>query len=247
MRRPKSHKWLSQRGSNTLKARWIREIEGQYGIVVLQELESSSELDDAEIFWIAIGRAAGTLTNVTDGGEGLRGYVHTDEHRQKQSKTMKGRKCSPETRARMSVAAKNRSKDHLEKIARALTGKTATEETKARLRDSARRRGNCMSAEAIERLRQRVTGRRLSEETKEKIGAASRARADQLRLNMKLNHPMRTEAAKEKMRIYGRQRVFTEATRVKMRAAKLGKKRKPHTSETKEKIRIAALARRGLL
>ena len=61
----------------------------------------------------------GMLTNMTDGGEGLSGIVHTAETRAKMSAAKKGRTYSPETRAKMSAArmGKSRSPETRAKIA----------------------------------------------------------------------------------------------------------------------------------
>lgn len=63
-----------------------------------------------------------TLTNVTDGGIGVPGYVFTPEVRAKMSKALKGRKPTPEANANVS---------------KALKGHPVSEETKAKIRAKA--------------------------------------------------------------------------------------------------------------
>lgn len=51
-------------------------------IEILEELSSPNEIDDAERFWIANFRAAGSaLLNMTDGGEGMLKVVHSQTTR----------------------------------------------------------------------------------------------------------------------------------------------------------------------
>jgi len=57
---------------------WLQELRNagfECEAVVLQVCVSRDELNSAERAWIAFGRSAGTLTNVTNGGHGTAGYV----------------------------------------------------------------------------------------------------------------------------------------------------------------------------
>lgn len=88
---------------------------------------------DLEIAWIAFWRAQGvTLCNVTDGGEGVTGYVPTAETRAKisasVSKVLIGRPCSPETRERIAAAQRGAKRGpNPEHSARLKGGKRAAE------------------------------------------------------------------------------------------------------------------------
>lgn len=63
---------------------------------------SDQEALDLEISTIAEMRALGMpLTNLTDGGEGLRGHVQSAEHIKKRTDAYRGRKHSDEARAKM--------------------------------------------------------------------------------------------------------------------------------------------------
>jgi len=67
-------------------------------IIILQEVEIENDLSEAEIFWIAYFKMIGCrLTNMTDGGEGTRGFASpakgkkfSDEHKRKISDARKG-------------------------------------------------------------------------------------------------------------------------------------------------------------
>jgi hypothetical protein len=65
------------------------------------------------------------LCNLTDGGDGVRGYVMTDEVRAKMSAARKGKPLTLEHRQKMSEAHKGRkfSEETRKKISEALTGK----------------------------------------------------------------------------------------------------------------------------
>lgn len=85
--------------------RWIATLGGEMpGVMVLEEIPDCEDLDDrikeAEVRLIRQFRKAGfKLTNLTDGGEGMRGYVYSAESRAKMSAKSKGRKFSVETKA----------------------------------------------------------------------------------------------------------------------------------------------------
>lgn len=63
---------------------------------ILEECSNEDELNEREIFWIKELGTFGGGYNLTKGGDGMSGYKHSDETRQKMSKTRKGRKLSPE-------------------------------------------------------------------------------------------------------------------------------------------------------
>jgi group I intron endonuclease len=71
-------------------------------------------LDEYEKFYIAIYRLMGIpLMNMTDGGQGKRGYKVSDETRQKLSQQSTGKKRQPlsaETKLKISIAHKGKSK-----------------------------------------------------------------------------------------------------------------------------------------
>lgn len=70
MRRPKDHRRPS--GPDTYCRRWVKSLQREglaYQIVVLEILETSITLPEAERWWIAYGRASGwPLTNLNGGG-----------------------------------------------------------------------------------------------------------------------------------------------------------------------------------
>lgn len=59
-----------------------------------------------------------SLTNLTDGGEGMSGFVHSAETKKYWSETRKGRRMSEEAKAKISAALKGRKKspEHAAKV-----------------------------------------------------------------------------------------------------------------------------------
>jgi hypothetical protein len=105
-------------GSMDYRCNWIRRVlrEGYLPLIrFVGEVEGDGNLE--EIAWIAYGRQEGwRLVNITDGGEGARGWRASPETRQKMRKPKSakhrfrisqsnlGRKPSVETRLKMSKA-----------------------------------------------------------------------------------------------------------------------------------------------
>jgi len=144
--------------------------------------------------------------------EAMRGRRHSPESRAKMSaiqlalKTRLGKKHSSETRAKISASqlGKKHSPEHIEKMAAALRGKKHSPEAKARM--SVAQRGN-----------KNNLGKTLSPETREKIAAAHRG--------MKASLDARSNMA----------------------AAHLGKNGRPHSLESRAKMSIAALGNQRCL
>lgn len=146
------------------KSNWIRSLKKQ-GVEprmeVLEEMAHDTALSDwqeAERFWISYLKSIGSrLTNYTDGGEGLRGHVFSEEHKRKIGNAHRGIKYSDESRAKMSEAWKHRSKDHIRKLSDA-------------------QRGKPLSPEHIKALGKAWLGKKHTPETKAKMSAAALGR-----------------------------------------------------------------------
>jgi len=116
----------------------------------------------------------GILRNKTDGGDGISGRVYSVEDLSKMSASMKGKNKNPKTeehKNKISSAMTGRkfSEEHKEKLK-----KTRSLETRKKMSESAKKRKH--SPESIEKIRMSSSGRTHSKETKEKIGLASRLR-----------------------------------------------------------------------
>lgn len=108
--------------------------------------------------------------------------------------------------------------------AQGLYGYKHTDEARANM--SAAQKGHTVSAEGRENMRLGQTGKKQTKEQIEKRSATMKAKP-----RMPVDDPRRAAMADK-----NRQMVFTPEIKEKMRAAKLGKKRGPHSEETKAKM-----------
>jgi len=184
MRRPKHHRNASQlRTKPGHRSSWIKalqRLELDYEIVVLEALESAELLNDAERWWISIGRAFGwDLTNATDGGDGTRGLKFSDEHRAKISIANTGKKHTLEQRALIVASLTGRpcSTATRLKIGANWLGRKHSEASLAKMRLA--HAGQTVPQEQRERQRIAMTGYKFgpkSKEIKQKISAALKGR-----------------------------------------------------------------------
>lgn len=128
------------------------------GSILVGSLECSREsiAFDLERGLIKRLRAMGLeITNMTDGGEGVSGFVMSDEAKERMRAKKIGRKLSEE---------------HKAKIGLSQTGKRMSAESKAKT--SAARKGMKFSPEHIEKLRLAKIGRKISDLQKAKLSQA---------------------------------------------------------------------------
>ena len=129
-----------------------------YKVEILEEDLSWEEACKKEIWWISFyGRAdlgKGPLVNMTDGGDGTRGYLTTNETRKKLSVSGLGRKMphelyTEEHRYKLGSSLRNKrlTKEHIEKIRRTSIGRKHTEESIDKMK------GRKFSNESIEKMR----------------------------------------------------------------------------------------------
>jgi NUMOD3 motif len=80
----------------------------------------------------------GILRNRTDGGDGVSGFVRSEETKQKLSEAGKGRTHSEETRKKISESQKGRtlSEETRKKMSESLKGKKHSEESKKKMSES---------------------------------------------------------------------------------------------------------------
>jgi hypothetical protein len=101
---------------------WINKLKSLGLIPIIQIIENNLSEEEAfskEKYLIAEYRSRNVdLTNLTDGGEGISGYKHTQETRKKVAEAGKGRTVTDETR---------------EKISKGLIGKKRSQETKDKI------------------------------------------------------------------------------------------------------------------
>jgi hypothetical protein len=132
-------------------------------ILILKNNLTEEEAFRHEIYMISFfGRkdlGTGILHNRTDGGEGLSGYICSDETKRKMSEALKGKPLSEETRRKMSEAHKG--ENH------SFYGKCHSKESKRKMSEASK--GKPLSEESKRKLSEFRKGKPLSEETKRKM------------------------------------------------------------------------------
>lgn len=126
------------KGKTYHRANWINSLldNGLKPMMTIIDETDENNWRQCEIEWIARYRAMGCdLVNSTDGGGGVRGYVPTEEHRRKQSESIRGenhpfygKHFSEEHRRKLSEAKRGKertphSEEHRRKQSEAMTGK----------------------------------------------------------------------------------------------------------------------------
>jgi hypothetical protein len=203
IRRPRSYVTASQRSKKSHRNDWVGSLLAaglMYEIAVLETCAAETELNDCEQWWIAYGRSCGWhLANHTDGGDGMSGFKHDEDTKQRLSEKLKARRLSPEHKAKIGAAHK---------------GRTYSEETLAKM--SASGKVKVFTSEHRANASKAMTGRVFSDEHKAKIGAANTGKK------------MRPESI-AKMRATKLGVKPSEETRAKMRAAHLGRRQSPES------------------
>ncbi len=156
--------------------RWLRKLSFLPQVIILEEC-TQRNWQSKERYWIRLFRSVGILklTNLTDGGEGTTGYIHTEEHKENIRRALMGNsnsygmRHSQKTRRRISESRKGIvfSKGHCCRISKARKGYTPwnkgistgprTQETRIKISNS-------------------HVGRRKSEETKIRMKESQRKR-----------------------------------------------------------------------
>jgi hypothetical protein len=112
-----------------------------------ENLEEAEALDLEKNLILSIGRklnSSGPLLNITEGGEGCSGMIHSDEAKAKIGNKAKGnqrwlgKKHTEEAKAKISKVSRNlvHTEEAKAKISKAASGKKHTEESKAKLSKS---------------------------------------------------------------------------------------------------------------
>lgn len=131
-------------------------------IKIKENLSNKIALSEEMSFIKIIGRLnlnKGPLTNFTDGGDSPGGFNHSEETKNKISKSCIGRK--PWNKGG------SHSNESIEKMRKVKTGKKLSEDTKEKIREA--RLGSKHSEESIEKMRKARTGKRFTKEVKDKM------------------------------------------------------------------------------
>lgn len=140
--------------SRSHRTHWLNQLKKENIRPILQVVEKCSESiwSEREMWWISYGRGCGwNLTNTTDGGEGILGYCHTEETREKIRQAHKGntytlgRKQTEEHKQNISnsLRGKKKSDEHNKKNSEANKGRIVSDvtRTKMSLSNMGRQRG----------------------------------------------------------------------------------------------------------
>lgn len=115
--RHKAHYAPSLKDSQKINKILQNDNSGRYFYVVLEQgVFTNDELNQKEISWISF---FNPRFNFTDGGEGIRGYKHSEKTREKMSRAHKGKYCGENS----PNYGKKLLKEHREKISCAMSGK----------------------------------------------------------------------------------------------------------------------------
>jgi hypothetical protein len=106
------------------------------------------------------------LCNLTDGGDGCTGYIHSEATRKKRADAIRGQKRSPESRAKMSACRRN-----------------ISDETRAKMSAAAKKK--VISTVTRERMATASTGRRHTEAAKAKISLANKNPPEAKRIKLR--------------------------------------------------------------
>ncbi len=150
----------------------------------------------------------------------------------------KNKIASLETRKKLSILAKNRTKEHQKKLAESRKGWNPSEEVRKKM--SVSHIGYVMPEEQKKKISEAMKGKKKSKETRKKLSVSLKGRIISTEQKEKIRKTLtgytHTEETKEKMR--KAKRNMSEETKNKIREGRKGKK---HTEETKEKMRKARL------
>jgi len=162
MRRVRTHLSIARNrpDNKTHKYNWIRTLieAGLCPLVEVVQTGSGGAWADAERDWIKHYRDRGAdLTNVVDGGRGIRGFKHTQETRRRMSESAH-------------AAGRTPSAEAIERARQVSLGRVASNET--RLKMSAARKGKCHSREWVEKRAQSRRGKKFTPEQRMRLSQA---------------------------------------------------------------------------
>jgi hypothetical protein len=178
-------------------------------IIFLKQNLTEEDAFKHEIYMISVfGRkdlGAGILHNRTDGGEGVSGYIVSEETRKKLSEMRKGKTLSEETKRKVSAAGKGRthSEETKIKISEAHKGRTFSEEHKIKIGELTKEKWKNGTFTEDSYKKWKEAAKNISDETKRKISEANKGRTHSEETKRKLSETQKgkshSEETKRKM------------------------------------------------
>jgi len=220
------------------RACWIKGLKSEGLVPNIFEIETvptGEDWKEYETFWISYFKFIGSdLVNRTEGGEGVEGLQHTDESKQKMSKSHRGKKLPEQHKKKISNTLKELSISNPD-VLRPHKGKTFSEEvrknmgfaSKRRWQDPEFRKTNLIH---MQNLAIKRTGLPLSDETRQKISNAHKGKklSEEHKANIGKTHKKRGIKPPS---MKGKK--FTEEHRRKIAESNIGK---TLSAESKRKI-----------
>ena len=216
------HKWELNKNihhSNKLQRSWNRHGKQYFIFCLVEIVPDTANLIKAEQFWIDLCDSYHDGYNCCPIAGSALGRICSEETRAKMSVAQKGKTRSDEILQKMSLAARNISDETRAKMRLSKLGKKHTDESKAKMSASLKLR-----PPVSEETKSKARGRIHSKETKAKMSESAK------------NKPPISEETRTKMSEVAKNREYSKETRAKMSIAQ---KNKTMSEEAKEKIRLA--------
>jgi group I intron endonuclease len=167
--------------------------------------------------------------NLQNGGN--KNKTHHKITIEKLRKSHLGKKLTEETKKKISLKNKGKIISNKTKLKISIANSGKNNGMYGRVGKNNPKWGKKLSKEIRDKISKRLTGRKIKLNNNQLIKMKERMIGD--------NNPMKKNKNKEKVSKKLKGRKLTEEHKNKLRLAKLGKKRKPHSEETKKKISIA--------
>lgn len=197
----------------------------------------------------AIGRYPfGPLVNLTNGGDGISGHIHSPETIALMSMRKQGHSVSPESRAKMSAARLGRKASLEERAKLSVAHRGIKRSAEAIAKTVAAHRGTKRSAETCAKISASQLGRTASSETRAKMSASQigRIHTPEAREKISAAHRGKTISLEQRAQISeaNRRRKPSPETRAKIATGNRGKTQSPEARAAISAARLALFARR---
>jgi group I intron endonuclease len=126
--------------------------------VLLEAVETKEDLNSREIFWIdkLNSRDPRVGYNITAGGEGTIGYIHTEEAKTKMSRAKKGKPLTDAHKKAIGLASKGHSMSNIskEKLRESRLGTKHTDETRRKMHEAHQKNPKVFTEDYRRKLRE---------------------------------------------------------------------------------------------